>query len=156
MTNRDYRYYALAQYVARWSKDPSTKVGAVLVGVDQRRIALGYNGFPPGVADDDRLHDRPEKYRLTMHAERNVLDNAAFDVVGATLYCTQFPCCECAKSIVSKGLRRVIAPDFSGLREPWRSDAGHALALLREVMIGVEFVPQNAAEETTCPHGRGL
>src|SRR5271169_4441773 len=105
------RWFALAEHVATWSKDPCTKVGAVIVGRSRRQVALGYNGFPEGIADtEERLHDKETKLRLTLHAERNALDNAAFNLRGATLICTMFPCLECAKSIVGKGIERVVAP----------------------------------------------
>lgn len=128
---------ALAAHVAGWSKDPSTKVGAVLVGADRRQIALGYNGFPPGIADDSRLDDRPTKYKLLQHAERNVLDNASFDTRGATLAVTFFPCSECAKSVISKGIKTVITPPPS-FREPWASEAVWTTGMLREA--GVELI----------------
>ena len=42
----DARFLDLAVYVADWSKDPSTKVGAVLVRPDRTIAALGFNRFP--------------------------------------------------------------------------------------------------------------
>jgi dCMP deaminase len=132
------RYFALARLVATWSKDPSTKVGAVIVGKNRKQIAVGYNGFPVGIEDTaERLEDRPTKYRLIQHAERNVLDNAAFDLEGATLVTTQFPCDECAKSIVSKKIKRVVAPPMPS-REPWREASLWAQRILEEA--GVEIV----------------
>jgi dCMP deaminase len=105
----DRRLMGLARFVSMWSKDPSTKVGAVVVGENRRNIAVGYNGFPPGIRDShERFVDRDMKYKLTQHAERNVLDNAQFSLGGATLYVTLPPCTECAKSIVSKGIFRVV------------------------------------------------
>src|SRR5688572_8065873 len=111
MTNWGRRYMDLARHVAGWSKDPSTKVGAVAVGKSRHNhdIVVGYNGFPRGIADtEDRLNDRQTKYKLIQHAERNVLDNARFDLSGATLYVTLHPCSECAKSIVSRGIAKVV------------------------------------------------
>ena len=138
MTVWDNRFMALAAHVSTWSKDPSTKVGAVAVGRDRRDVALGYNGFPPGIADMDwRLEDRPTKYKLTQHAERNVLDNARFDLGGATIYVTMFPCSECAKSLVSRRVARVVCPPAVD-REPWSEDAVWTRLLLREA--GIELV----------------
>lgn len=140
LSSRDLRYWRLAAHVASWSKDPSTKVGAVLVGVDPRMVALGYNGFPPGISDSpERLEDRPTKYKLIQHAERNVLDNAYFPTKGATLYCTQIPCSECAKSIVSKGIVRVVCPP-PPTREPWASDCRWAVEMFEEVGILLDVV----------------
>jgi dCMP deaminase len=131
------RYFDLAHHIAGWSKDPSTKVGAVIVGEDPRKIAFGYNGFPPGIEDfPERLENREMKYKLTQHAERNVLDCVAFDTEGATLIVTMHPCSECAKSIVTKRIRRVICPPPT-VREPWGEDAVWSQLIMREA--GVEL-----------------
>ena len=106
----DKRFHELANHVANWSKDPSTKVGAVVSGLDKVDVALGYNGFPPRIKDDDRLLKREKKYNLIIHAEENALANARFDVRGATIYSTHFPCVNCSKSIIARGLSYVAAP----------------------------------------------
>lgn len=137
----DARFMALAEYVAFWSKDPSTKVGAVLVGVDRREIAVGYNGFPPGISDDDRLNDRLVKYQLMQHAERNVLDNARFIVDGATLYCTQPPCLECAKSLVSRGISRVVSRHHPPVEKGrWTETLPVSMDLLSEAGIEIDVL----------------
>lgn len=139
------RYMALARFWAdSCSKDPSTKVGAVLVGKDRRDIALGYNGFPPGIEDTpERLDNRAIKYRLVQHAERNVLDNARFDTEGATLYVTLFPCCECAKSIISKGIKRVVAPSFGLGEARWYETMAASQAILEEAGVSIDFVERD-------------
>jgi len=114
MTDWIVRWFELAEHISTWSKDPRTKVGAVLVGADRREIAVGFNGFPRGVEDtEERLNNRSVKNALTQHAERNVLDNARFDAKGGTLVVTFAPCHECAKSIIAKGVARVICPPSS-------------------------------------------
>ena len=60
----DLRFLEMARNAASWSKDPSTKVGAIIVDDDKRVISVGYNGFPKGVRDDERLDDRQEKYKI--------------------------------------------------------------------------------------------
>lgn len=107
----DQRFLELAGHVAAWSKDPSTKAGAVLVGRRRQQISLGYNGFPPGIEDtSERLNDRQTKYNLVVHAERNALYNADFDTEGGTMYVSPLPpCSDCAKSIITKGITRVVA-----------------------------------------------
>jgi dCMP deaminase len=137
----DERFLALALHVSQWSKDPSTKVGAVLVGLDKRQVALGYNGFPRGVLDSaSRLADRDIKLRYTIHAERNVLDNAHFPTQGATLYCTHPPCTSCALSIISKGIARVVSsPMSSEFASRWRAETFLSRDLFREAGVGCNF-----------------
>ena len=62
----DNRFYDLAAYIADWSKDPSTKVGAVIVDPKNKRIvSTGFNGFPFGVEDTaERLENRDVKYEM--------------------------------------------------------------------------------------------
>jgi dCMP deaminase len=141
--SRDNRLMELARFVAGWSKDPSTKIGAVAVGIDRREIAVGYNGFPPGIGDDMRLRDREARYALTQHAERNVLDNAKFDLTGGTLYSTMYPCVECAKSIVSKGISRVVcppAPQPTGDKIDFRKSITWSDQILKEAGIQISIV----------------
>jgi dCMP deaminase len=109
MANWDKRFLDLAEHVAQWSKDPRTKVGAVIVDEKKRVVSVGYNGFPRGVSDsEDRYEDRPTKHLFVAHAERNALDNAPLMVEGCTMYVALLPCNECAKSIIQKGISRVV------------------------------------------------
>lgn len=103
------RFLALAEHVAEWSYDPSTKVGAVIVDSKNRVVSIGYNGFPRGVKDwPSRYTDRDLKLKLVCHAERNAIDNASHSVEGCTMYVPLLPCNECAKSIIQSGIKKVI------------------------------------------------
>lgn len=107
----DLRFLKLADHVAQWSKDPSTKVGAVIVDGDRRVVGMGYNGFPRGVNDDpERLAQREQKLRFVVHAEVNAILNATRSVAGCTLYTTPlFTCGDCAKVVVQSGITRVVS-----------------------------------------------
>ena len=86
------RYMMLAAQVSSWSKDPSTKVGAVIVGDKGQIISQGYNGFPRGVKDSStRYNDRPLKYKLVVHAEMIAILNALYNgasVKGMCVVCS--------------------------------------------------------------------
>ena len=43
------RFLEMARLVSGWSKDPSTKVGAVIVRPDKTIASVGYNGIAIGV-----------------------------------------------------------------------------------------------------------
>lgn len=111
----DKRFLRLAAHVAQWSKDPSTKVGAVIVNPNRIVVGLGYNGFPRGVHDlPSRLNDRQEKYALMIHAEVNAILNANANVAGCTLYTWPLaPCSDCSVFIAQAGIKRVVAPEPS-------------------------------------------
>jgi dCMP deaminase len=106
----DLRYLDLAKYVSCWSKDPSTKVGAVIVDQYNSIVSLGFNGFPRGVFDsEERLDNRELKYKMVVHAEVNALAFAQRDVHGCTLYTTPFmPCSVCTGQIIQRGITRVV------------------------------------------------
>ena len=112
MTSWDQRFLDLAQHVAGWSKDPSTKVGAVIVNSNRHVIGLGYNGFPRGVPDNEsEMANRETKLALTIHAETNAVLNATASVSGCALYVWPFmPCSNCAGMVVNAGIARVVAP----------------------------------------------
>src|SRR4051812_38103493 len=90
----DMRFLELAAHVAGWSKDPSTKTGAVITDTRGSVISMGFNGFPMGVADTiDRLNDRETKYQMIVHCERNAIIFAQRDLSGCTLYTWPFMSC---------------------------------------------------------------
>lgn len=76
------RLMALAVFISDWSKDPSTKVGAV-ISEGNRIVSVGYNGFPRGIVDDvNRLNDRQTRLKYTIHAELNAILQARESVRG--------------------------------------------------------------------------
>lgn len=97
--------------VASKSKDPKTKIGAVLVK-DRRIISTGYNGLCRGVDDNvpSRLV-RPEKYSWFEHGERNAIYAAAkygIKTDGTIMYTNGIPCTDCARSVIQAGVIKVI------------------------------------------------
>lgn len=109
MNKWTHRFLDLADHVSEWSYDPSTKVGCVIVDEKKRVVSIGYNGFPRGVRDlVTRYKDRDTKLLFVAHAERNALDNAPLSVEGCTMYVPLMPCNECAKSIIQKGITKVV------------------------------------------------
>jgi dCMP deaminase len=140
-TNWDKRFLDLAEHISAWSKDPSTKVGAVIVNQDKQVLSLGYNGFPRGVEDlEERYKDRPTKYLYVAHAERNALDNAFTDTRGATLYTTLCPCNECSKSIIQKGIKRVVTNQMLDKDQSVRMNFEVSLAMFKEAGVDLKFL----------------
>ncbi|MEM5877858.1 MAG: dCMP deaminase family protein [Candidatus Aenigmatarchaeota archaeon] len=109
----DQRFLKLAKFISEWSKDPSTKVGAVIVDDKNIILGLGYNGFPRGVPDrEDDYLDKKVKYELIVHAEMNAILNSSKNLYNcnATIYIWPlFPCNECAKAISQSGIKRVVS-----------------------------------------------
>jgi dCMP deaminase len=130
----DIRFLELADKVASWSKDPSTKTGAVIVDQERRVVSLGYNGFARGMLDTPALYaDRETKYSRVVHCEMNAVMVAARPVDGCTLYTTPGPSCDrCAVHMIQAGIRRFVfwAPTPER-RQRWNVDK--TLGYFREV-----------------------
>ena len=135
------RFIKLAQHIATWSKDPSTKVGAVIVEPKTRHVlGMGYNGFPRGVHDlDERYADRSIKYEMVVHAEVNAILNAVKDVRGCVLYCTFMPCPQCAAQLIQAGIECVYAC-VNPADERWKAKFDITLKMLTEAKVQVYTV----------------
>ena len=105
------RFMALCEHIAEWSKDPSTKVGAVIVNYKRQVVGMGYNGFPRGVKDsEERYADRAEKYPRVVHAEMNAILNASANVKGCSLFTSPLnTCARCATFVIQAGIKTVYA-----------------------------------------------
>jgi dCMP deaminase len=121
-------FFDLCMANAAMSKDPSTKVGAVIVRPDRTVVSMGYNGFPRGCNDDPKLYaDRETKYRRVIHAEMNAILTAKEPLHGCTLYVWPMPPCDrCAAHIAQAGIKVVYAP-FPEPRWAMSCEAGRTL-----------------------------
>lgn len=133
----DHRFMGIASSeVSSWSKDPSTKVGCVIVSPDRRQIATGYNGFPAGIKDDIRLDNKTRKNQLMVHAELNAILNARVDLTGWTLYVTKPPCINCATAIIQAGIKKVVCPPVEQ-NSSWAKSQADAWSVLQEAGVKV-------------------
>lgn len=129
----------MAAAVAKRSRDPSTKVGAVIIRPDKSVASVGYNGFPRGMEDREEWYtDRDEKYDRVVHAEMNALLSSKENVAGMTMYVTA-PCCkDCAKHIAAAGIKRVVwAQPNEAFLQRWRKGLERAIEVLAH--SGVEM-----------------
>jgi dCMP deaminase len=147
----DVRFLRLAEHLASWSKDPSTRVGCVVVGADREIRSTGFNGLPRGIADTyERLHVRELKYPLICHAEENAMLHAArigISLARCTAYVTWPPCTRCARSMVQAGVIEVVYPSDLEIPERWRADFEMSLGLLNEAGVRVRAVPLSTPQD---------
>ena len=140
----DQRFIDLAFHLSGWSKDPSTKVGCVVVGEDREIRSTGFNGFPRGISDDnERLTDRAKKYPLICHAEENAIMHAArigVSLKGNTAFVTWPPCSRCARSLIQAGIREVVYPTPQEIPERWLEDFETSNGMLMEAGVLVRTV----------------
>ncbi len=137
MNKWDKNFLQLAKMVSVFSKDPSTKVGAVIVDGDNRVVSIGYNGFPKGIKDDNRLDNRELKYDMVIHAEANALLFANTSVKGCTIYTWPFqPCSRCASLIIQSGIRRVVSVENKD--QKWCENFQLAHDMFTETRVSME------------------
>lgn len=104
----------IALLSAQRSKDPNTTVGACIVSEDNKILSVGYNGMPIGCSDDEFPWEREgspleTKYVYVCHAEMNaILNYTGINMRGSKLYVTLFPCNECSKALIQKGITEII------------------------------------------------
>ena len=112
----DEYFMSIAKLSSMRSKDPSTQVGACIVGHDNRILSIGYNGAPNGFDDTKFPWDREgdmlnTKYAYVCHGEMNAILNYRGnrkELEGAKIYVDLFPCNECAKLIIQSGIKEII------------------------------------------------
>ncbi len=106
-------FMRMARTIAERSKDPSTQAGASIADEHNIVVGLGYNGFPRGVDSDSFTWQKDgdfldTKYAYVCHAEENAVYNANKSTKNCKIYCTLFPCNECAKTIIQNGIIEVV------------------------------------------------
>jgi dCMP deaminase len=147
MRKWDERFLDMSDLVASWSKDPSTKVGAVIARPDKTICSVGYNGFPRGMNDSDEIYaDRETKYARVIHAEMNALLAAPEDVAEYTMY-TSFrhygPSCDrCSAHVIQSGIERVVCrlePEDPSM-ERWQDSITAGLKMYKEAGVQVDLL----------------
>jgi dCMP deaminase len=124
----DRRFLSLAEFIAKWSLDPSTKTGAVIVDPHRRVVSTGYNGFARGVGDHyERYADRDTKYKCVVHCE---------------VYTYPFSSCSrCAAVVIQSGIKRCVAPPLPPeLAERWADDLEWAALQFREAGVELDLI----------------
>ena len=149
--NWDDYFLHLASQVLLKSKDPSTKVGAIITDDKHSIIATGFNGFPRSIEDtEDRLNNRDMKLKLVVHAEMNAVFNAARSGIalkGCTLYLAATdstglvwggpPCSRCSVEVIQTGINTIISYPKKAVPSRWHEDLVLSESLLNEA--GVDY-----------------
>jgi dCMP deaminase len=143
----DRHFLELALTHARMSKDPNTRVGAIIVGPDREVRSAGFNGFPRGIADDHRLLKREVKLGLIVHAEMNAVLAAArigTAIKGCSMYLAATddtgdiwggpPCTRCVVELLQTGISEIISFPTKA-RSKWLDDLEIARSLLEEAGV---------------------
>lgn len=108
----DKYFISIAESVSKKSKDPSTKVGCVIVSEDYEPISFGYNGFVAGCDEDYMTFERPYKDMLSIHAEMNALIFAQRAIKNSRVYVTNAPCDNCLKHLLQAKVKEIVFDKF--------------------------------------------
>lgn len=123
-----------------------SSVGAVIAEKSQL-VTASANVLPPRlketyIASAQEVTDS-DRYHVIEHAERAAIFKAFHmhaDMANATIYCTRFPCSDCARAIVWAGIKRaVFAGGFAGEKR-WLSAQRAALKILRDSGVKVRYL----------------
>jgi dCMP deaminase len=141
------RFLEMARLVSGWSKDPSTKVGAVIVRPDKTIASVGYNGIARGVKDTEtRLGNRDQKLLYTVHAEQNAILSAKEPLNGYSLYVWNIhPCAQCAASIIQTGIKNIYLPSNTDIISTktitrWIESFKAAEIMFREAKVKLNYI----------------
>lgn len=139
----DRRFMDMATMVSMWSKDPSTKCGAVIIDPMNRVVSVGYNGFPRGCDDSvEKYKDRDTKLLRILHAERNAILFAQRDLTGCTIYVHPLPpCAHCTGMIIQTGITRIVTREPTMEQyENWGDHLEESRRMLKEAGVEITFV----------------
>lgn len=138
----DEYFLGMAEYASRKSKDPSTKVGAVIVRPDKSVCSIAFNGFPRKLKDDPALYyDRDAKLRRIIHAEINAILFSREPIDGYTLFSSFEPCVHCTPIIIQSGIKRVVTrPMTPEQYERWEASSIQARLMFKEAGVQLEYL----------------
>ncbi|TPG59918.1 deaminase [Ewingella americana] len=148
----DIRFLMKAAMISSWSKDPSTKVGCVLVRPDKTIASEGYNGLAPQIEDTEaRLNDRDVKYAFIDHAEENALDCCRdFSKAGYTMYVYPIhSCTKCFAKLLKQGVTRIVT--VAGVHPRVSEKLPMILEIIREAnanghVMTLEFISSDVVQ----------
>jgi len=144
----DQYFITIAYLISMKSKDPSTRVGAVIVGEDNEIISTGYNGLPRNINDKfERYNNKEYKYLSSNHAEENAILHCAKNGIktkNCRIYTPWIPCSRCSKSIIQVGIKEVIydhnfpGNNSSHQNEHWKNSIKISKEILTEAGIKIK------------------
>lgn len=142
--NWDEYFIKMAYLVSEKSKDPSTKVGCVMVGQGKQIVSTGYNGLPRGLNDNiNERNVKPEKLFWYEHAERNSIYNLALhggSLMNCIAYITGPPCVDCARALIQVGIKEVVIPKKHVFSEKENSTWEQSFIKGKEMLIEANVI----------------
>ena len=146
----DEYYLSLLPLIASRATCPRRQVAAILVDKGGKLVATGYNGVPSGLPHcidtpcagaADQSGDTTRC--IAIHAEVNACSQArASRRLPYTLYCSTTPCFDCAKVLITEGVKRVVAAST------YTDERG--LELLAQAGVSYELIKTKPRPRVVC------
>ncbi len=142
---------------ARRSKDPRTKIGAVLVNWEWKDpFSHAYNGFARKVNDDvPERWERPEKYFWVSHAESNAILNCSRtgrSTIGSVMFTQGVPCADCANDVIQAGIKEIVVHkqwqdyELAFNWEKWNDSSKRSIEKLSEAKVIIRVFEKTLGE----------
>lgn len=153
-------FMTLVYLVAMRSKDRSTHIGAVVIGPDKEIRSTGYNSFPRGMNDNvEKRQDRPLKYEMIEHAERNACYNATLigvSLKNCVMYTNGIPCSDCARAVIQSGIKEVVVDSrwHNKNDAKWKASCKISLEMFDEVGVKIRYWDGDIMDIVKFRHGK--
>ena len=124
-------------HALKYSNDPTTQNGAILVHPSGGVVIGGANCLPKGIKDKPERWKQDKKYYFVEHAERNVIYKAAqkgISTHGLFMFCPFFSCPDCARAIIQCGIVKIVGHKqfFNMANDRWKDPCRIGIEILRE------------------------
>ena len=142
MKKSDLKLYGLLDEFSKLSEDKKRQVAAIIVK-DDNVISFGVNKLPESV---NKFEDRKSKQLKGFwmeHAERDAIYKSVRDGIslnGTEIYVNYFPCSDCARAIISSGIKKIYTPKPDLTHQKWGESWKIATIMFGESDIEVVFV----------------
>lgn len=146
------KYFQLAKHFAdNFSKDTSTKVGAIFLAPESHQIlSMGYNGMPRGFNETIPVRwERPQKYLYVEHAERNAIYNACrhgTPLENSIAVVTMFPCSDCMRALIQSGVKKIVTVSPNLSCDRWGSHFQASLEMCKECGVDLTFIDETQTD----------
>jgi len=149
-TDYDMFYLKRARKISEETDDPNAQldvrsaVGSIIT-MKNKVISESANRIPKRLRSEFEfsLDFDAERLWYIEHAERAAIFSAVANEIsldGGTIYCTRFPCADCARTIVSFGLSRLVVSKGFLSESKWIESQRHARKILRLAKVKIRYL----------------
>ncbi len=143
----DKYFMELAKVAASKSKEPSTKVGCVIVDENNNVVSIACNDYAIDPSSKYSTDEKPMRYLISVHAEMRALILAGKSIKNCKAYITHASCENCLKHLIVAGVKEIIYEKLS-TNTGFINDEGHeaivrmvkASRIVNRNMQGVSYI----------------